>query len=64
MPDWTGSAARADALQVPCRYCHAIKGNPCINTFAEGNPPLWHFAAHQRRITDAAIAHPDDEVPF
>jgi hypothetical protein len=67
MPDWTGSAARADALAVPCRYCHAIQGAPCINAFIKGSPPLWHFAAHQSRTADALKANPpthDDEVPF
>ena len=67
MPDFRGSAARADAILVPCRYCHAIIGDPCVNTFVEGSPPLWHFVAHQCRVADAAKTVPPidtEEVPF
>ena len=53
MPDYTGSRAREDALTVGCRWCHAIAGDPCINTALDSKPVLWHFAAHTVRITDA-----------
>lgn len=56
MGDWTGSRAREDALTVPCRYCHAPAGEPCIND-ANGRP-LWHFAAHTVRIKDAGKETP------
>lgn len=62
MPDWTGSRARADALAVPCAYCHAFAGQPCVNLRVPDHPPLRHFAAHQKRINDAAIL--EGEVPF
>lgn len=57
--------AEINALAVPCAYCHAPENQPCINLAVEAHPPLLHFAAHQKRIRDAAQTIPDDdEVPF
>lgn len=53
MHDWTASRAREDALQVGCRYCHAVVGEPC--TGDEGKP-LEAFPAHTVRVTDAQKA--------
>ncbi len=51
MRDWTATTIRADALTVPCHYCHAITGSECLNAERE---PLTAFPAHEVRIRDAA----------
>lgn len=57
MSDYRGTQARADALIVGCTFCHAIKGEPCVNKITD--EPLWHFAAHLVRIQNAEL-----EAPF
>lgn len=47
--DWTGSRVRADALTVPCRYCHALVGELCVND----GQPLSAFPAHDVRVRAA-----------
>lgn len=55
MKNWEGSRVRAEAQQVPCRYCNAVAGAPCT---AKGDPEhlLEAFPAHERRIRDAQKA--------
>lgn len=53
MRDWTGSRIRADAWTVPCRYCAAIAGEPCVT---DTGAPLEAFPAHTLRISDARKA--------
>jgi hypothetical protein len=57
MRDWTGSRVRADAEKVPCRYCHAVPGDPCMT---ECGKELEAFPAHTVRINDSQKAggHP------
>jgi hypothetical protein len=50
--DWTGSRIQADALEVPCRYCWAQPGDPCVAK--ESGKQLQAFPAHACRINDAA----------
>lgn len=51
MHDWEGSRAREDALTVPCRYCRAAVGQPCVT---RDGRELQAFPAHAVRISDAA----------
>lgn len=53
MRDWTGTRVREDARTVPCRYCHAIAGDPCVT---ELGTPLEAFPAHTMRMSDARKA--------
>ncbi|WP_438941778.1 zinc finger domain-containing protein [Mycobacterium intracellulare] len=52
MHDWTGTRIRTEALTVPCRYCHADAGQPCITKDREPRE-LRAFPAHCCRINDA-----------
>lgn len=54
MRDWTGTTVRADALSVPCRYCNAREGQPCVSK-ATGKP-IDAFPAHTCRINDSQKA--------
>jgi len=49
--DWEGSRIRAEAQQVPCRYCNARPGQPC--TQKGSVKPLTAFPAHDVRIRDS-----------
>jgi hypothetical protein len=50
------SKGRADALAVPCKFCHAPTGQPCVNTI--NKTPLANFAAHLSRIKQADNLEP------
>jgi hypothetical protein len=50
--DWTGTRIQSDALEVPCRYCWAQPGDPCVAK--ESGKQLQAFPAHACRINDAA----------
>lgn len=52
MFDWEGSRIRAEAQQVPCRYCLAVAGKPC---HAKDDPThlLEAFPAHEIRVRDS-----------
>lgn len=52
MKSWDGTRIQSDALQVPCRYCGAARGERCVR---DGHP-LRAFPAHQGRIKDATKA--------
>lgn len=52
MHDWTGSSTQTDALTVPCRFCGAQPGEPCVRD----EHPLRAFPAHVGRINDATKA--------
>lgn len=53
--DWDGMRVRADAQKVPCRYCQAQPGQPCVTK--DDNPRILKaFPAHTMRITDAQKA--------
>ncbi len=54
MHDWTGSRIREDAMSVPCLYCAAPAGRPCVAK-TDGKP-LQAFPAHTSRITEARRA--------
>jgi hypothetical protein len=49
--------SNSDALTVPCMFCHAPEGQPCVNTV--NHKPLANFAAHLCRIKTA-----DEKEPF
>lgn len=51
MFDWEGSRIRAEAQQVPCRYCLAKPGKPC--TQKGSGKPLEAFPAHDVRVRDS-----------
>jgi hypothetical protein len=55
LPNWTGTRARADALRVPCRYCGAQIGEPCVTKDLDPRP-LEAFPAHVVRTNDAQKA--------
>jgi hypothetical protein len=59
MRDWEGTRVRAEAQQVPCRYCLARAGDPCT---AKGDPKhlLEAFPAHTVRIKDSQKVVADD----
>lgn len=56
MPAIPDPKLTAIATTIPCPYCHAERGQPCINRTVDGHPPT-------------RIPHPDrlakaEEVPF
>ena len=55
MRNWVGSRIREDALAVPCRYCHAQPGQPCVSQDGEARE-LQAFPAHICRVNDATKA--------
>lgn len=56
IPGLTDPELHAIALTVPCRYCSAKEGEPCINHTVKNKPPTR--IPHPQRITDA------EEIPF
>lgn len=54
MKSWEGSRVRAEAQQVPCRYCGAKGGAPCTNKGSR--KPLEAFPAHDVRVRDSQKA--------
>lgn len=61
MRDWTGTRARTDAEQVPCRYCGANPGQTCVQNTTRR--PLQAFPAHTNRTTDAQKTRTPQERP-
>lgn len=54
MHNWEGSRVRAEAQQVPCRYCLAVAGKPCVQKGSQ--TAIEAFPAHTVRISDAQKA--------
>lgn len=44
-------STRAESLSVPCKFCHAQIGHPCVNDVS--GAVLEHFPAHPVRTTAA-----------
>jgi len=53
MPDFTGTRAREDALTIPCSFCNAPIGEPCMNRVLDPPEPLHNFAAHLCRLQES-----------
>lgn len=51
MKNWEGSRVRAEAQQVPCKYCGAAGGKPCKQKGSD--KPLEAFPAHDVRVRDS-----------
>jgi hypothetical protein len=55
MHDWEGSRVRAEAQQVPCRWCGAVAGKPC-HTKGDPSHLIEAFPAHPIRVNDSQKA--------